>query len=152
MNITGSTLTADAVRSYVRSKKDESEDQQKKHELSMKAESDKLREVFMDREVQPEAMDRVANVVRKAAEMGEKRALVLRFPSAWLPDQGRSVTNHDSDWPQHLEGFARRAYEFFKRELEPRGFQIRAEIVDWPGGMPGDVGIFLTWKPSEEAY
>ena len=47
-------------------------------------------------------------------------------------------------------GFAKRAYDYFKRELEPRGFQMRAEILNWPGGMPGDVGFFLQWKRPEE--
>jgi hypothetical protein len=82
--------------------------------------------------------------------MGDKQALVVRFPSDWLPDQGRAITNHDRNWPEKLDGFAKRAYDYFKRELEPRGFQIRAEILDWPGGMPGDVGFFLQWKRPEE--
>jgi hypothetical protein len=82
--------------------------------------------------------------------MGDKQVLVLRFPSDWLPDQGRAITSHDKNWPEKLDGFAKRAYDYFKRELEPRGFQIRAEILDWPGGMPGDVGFFLQWKRPEE--
>ena len=150
MSFTGSTLSADAVHAYVHSKKEEEEGKQQAHQASAKAELDKLREAFMEREVQPEAMDRIAALVRKAIDIGEKQALVLRFPSEWLPDQGRAITNHDKNWPASLDGFARRAYDFFKRELEPRGFQIRAEVVDWPGGMPGDVGFFLTWKRPEE--
>jgi hypothetical protein len=100
--------------------------------------------------VQPEAMDRIATLVRKTIDMGDKQALVLRFPSDWLPDQGRAITNHDKDWYAKLDGFPKRAYDFFKRELEPRGFQIRAEILNWPGGMPGEVGFFLQWKAAEE--
>ena len=104
----------------------------------------------MKREVQPEAMDRIAALVRKTVDMGDKQALLFQFPSDWLPDQGRAITNHAADWHEHLDGFAKRAYDYFKRELEPRGFQIRAEILDWPGGMPGDVGFFLQWKRPEE--
>jgi hypothetical protein len=36
------------------------------------------------------------------------------------------------------------------RELAPRGFQLKAQILDWPGGIPGDVGWFLAWKYPEE--
>jgi len=28
-------------------------------------------------------------------------------------------------------------------ELQPNGYKVRAQIMDFPGGMPGDVGIFL---------
>ena len=150
MNITGSTLSADAVRAYLHSKKAEEEAKQRAFEASTKIELDKLHESFDGREVQPEALDRIATLVRKTIDMGDKQALVLRFPSDWLPDQGRAITNHDKDWYQKLDGFPKRAYDFFKRELEPRGFQIRAEILNWPGGMPGEVGFFLQWKAVEE--
>jgi hypothetical protein len=150
MNITGSTLSADAVRAYLHSKKAEEEAKQRAFEASTKIELDKLHESFDGREVQPEAMDRIATLVRKTIDMGDKQALVLRFPSEWLPDQGRAITNHDKDWYEKLDGFPQRAYDFFKRELEPRGFQIRAEILNWPGGMPGEVGFFLQWKSTEE--
>ena len=150
MNITGSTLSADAVRAYLHSKKAEEEAKQRAFEASTKIELDKLHESFDGREVQPEAMDRIATLVRKTIDMGDKQALVLRFPSDWLPDQGRAITNHDKDWYAKLDGFPKRAYDFFKRELEPRGFQIRAEILNWPGGMPGEVGFFLQWKAAEE--
>jgi hypothetical protein len=150
MSFTGQTLSADAVRSYLQSKKDEEASKQRAYEASAKAERDRLHEAFMEREVQPEAMDRIATLVRRTIDMGDRQALVVRFPSDWLPDQGRAITNHDKNWPEKLDGFAKRAYDFFQRELEPRGFQIRAEIVDWPGGMPGDVGFFLQWRRPEE--
>ena len=150
MNLTGSTLSAGAVHDYLRSVKEEEEAKRRAQEAVAKAERDKLQQAFAEREVRPEALDRIATLVRKAVEMGEKSALVLQFPSDWLPDQGRAITNHDRNWPQKLEGFPRKAYDFFARELEPRGFQLRAEVVSWPGGMPGDVGFFLAWKRPEE--
>jgi hypothetical protein len=150
MSFDGRTLSADAVRAYLRSAKEEEGAKQRAHEAAAKAERDKLHQAFMERDVKPEAMDRIATLVRKTVDMGEKQALVLQFPSDWLPDQGRAITNHDKAWPETLDGFAKRAHDFFKRELEPRGFQIRTEILDWPGGKPGDVGFFLQWKRPEE--
>ena len=150
MSFTGSTLSAGAVHAYLRSVKEEEEAKQRAHQAVAKAERDKLRHAFTEREVRPEALDRIATLVRKSVEMGEKQALVLQFPSDWLPDQGRAITDHHRNWPRKLEGFPRKAYDFFVRELEPRGFQLRAEVVSWPGGMPGDVGFFLAWKRPEE--
>ena len=146
MSFTGKTLSADSVHAYLQAKKDEEQTKQEAYQASAKAELDKLHTAFLEREVQPEAMDRIAALVRKTVDMGEKKALVLRFPSDWLPDQGRAITNHDRNWHEKLDGFAKRAYDFFRKELEPRGFQIRAEVLDWPGGMPGDSGLFLLWK------
>jgi hypothetical protein len=50
-----------------------------------------------------------------------------------------------------LPALARRALDFFRRELEPCGVQVRAEIVAWPGGGPGDLGFCLTWTRSGKA-
>ena len=77
MNITGSTLSADAVRAYLHSKKAEEEAKQRAFEASTKIELDKLHESFDGREVQPEALDRIATLVRKTIDMGDKQALVL---------------------------------------------------------------------------
>jgi hypothetical protein len=150
MSVTGDGFSADSVRSYINDKRRKQREEQQAAEAAHRAELEKLRAAFMEREVHPEALERVATAVRRAVDRGEKRALVLQFPSAWLPDKGRAITNQDPDWGDKLDGFALRARDFFERELAPRGFQIKAEILDWPGGMPGDVGIFLTWKQPDE--
>ena len=40
---------------------------------------------------------------------------------------------------------ARCAHERWQQELAPHGFKLRAQIMSFAGGMPGDVGIFLGW-------
>jgi len=30
--------------------------------------------------------------------------------------------------------------------LRPLGFGLKAEVLEYPGGMPGDIGFLLTWK------
>lgn len=150
MNITGASLSADGIRAMIRAKKEDEAAKERAHQAEAKAQREVLHAHFLEQDIRPEAMDNIAAVVRKAVEMGEKSALVMRFPSEWLSDEGRAVTNHADNWPETLTGFARRGYDFYKTELEPRGFQIRAEILDWPGGMPGDVGFFLTWKNPDE--
>jgi hypothetical protein len=150
MSIFGKDFSADAVREAIKARHEAAAAEQRAYEAAQKAERDKLKASFEEREVQPEALDRIAALVAKQIERGEKQALVLQFPSDWLPDQGRGVTNRDPDWHLKLEGFPKRAYDFFEKELAPRGFQLKAEIIDWPGGMPGDVGFILTWKRPEE--
>jgi hypothetical protein len=106
---------------------------------------DQVREAFMAREIHPEVFERVSKVVRAAAERGEREVLVLRFSSEYCTDGGRAINSFEPDWPKSLTGFAKVAYEFWQKELEPQGYKLRAQIMDFPGGMPGDVGIFLSW-------
>ena len=104
-----------------------------------------LRDAFMAQEIHPDVFERVSKVVRSAAERGEREVLALRFPSEYCTDGGRAINNAEPDWPDTLTGFAKRAHEFWQKELQPQGYKVRAQIMDFPGGMPGDVGIFLRW-------
>ena len=80
-----------------------------------------------------------------AAQAGKNQLQVLTFPSSFCNDGGRRINSFDPDWPNSLEGFGKKAYEFYEKELRPLGFKIGAEIINFPGGMPGDVGMFLKW-------
>jgi hypothetical protein len=106
---------------------------------------DQVRDAFMSRDVHPEVFERVSRVVKGAAERGAREVLAIRFPSEYCTDGGRAINSFEPDWPKTLTGFAKRAYEFWQKELEPHGYKLRAQIMDFPGGMPGDVGIFLRW-------
>jgi hypothetical protein len=92
-------------------------------EAAAKAERGLIRRAFTEREVQIDSLERIAVVVRRAVERGEKRALLLQSPSEWLPDLGRGLTSHDPNWHKRLEGFPRRAYDYCLKERAPRGFQ-----------------------------
>jgi hypothetical protein len=109
------------------------------------AEKRKLREAFMQRDLHPEVRARVSTVVKRAAERGEREVLAVQFPSSYCKDNGRAINNLEPDWPQSLDGFARNAYDFFDKELRPQGYKLRAQVLDYPGGKPGDIGIFLSW-------
>ena len=36
-------------------------------------------------------------------------------------------------------------YLRWERDLKPYGFGISANVLDFPAGMPGDIGLFLVW-------
>ena len=104
-----------------------------------------LREAFMSREIQPQAIDRINNAVRVAAKQGLHQLQVVTFPCKFCSDGGRRINIGDPEWPSTLEGFGKQAYEFYVKELRPLGYKLHAEIVSFPGGIPGDVGLFLKW-------
>jgi hypothetical protein len=104
-----------------------------------------LREAFMSREVRPDAAERVNSVIGNAAQAGHREVMVVSFPATYCNDRGRRINNSESDWPSSLEGFAKNAFEYHEKELRPLGYKIQARILDYPGGMPGNVGLFLLW-------
>src|SRR3954471_309856 len=69
-----------------------------------------LREVFMSRDLHPEAKARVNAAVRRAAEQGNRQILAVTFPAEYCNDRGRRINNLEADWPDSLEGFAKKAY------------------------------------------
>jgi hypothetical protein len=104
-----------------------------------------LQDAFMSRQLHPEVRTRLRTAMMAAAERGTNQLQVVTFPSELCSDGGRAINNGDPDWPKTLVGFAERAYEFYKAELQPHGYKLRAEILDFPGGKPGEVGITLSW-------
>jgi hypothetical protein len=71
--------------------------------------------------------------------------MVMRFPCELCTDKGRAINNAEAGWPETLIGRPRQAYEFWRNELQPAGYRLTAMIVEWPGGLPGDVGFYLGW-------
>jgi hypothetical protein len=104
-----------------------------------------LKEIFMSRDIHPEAKTRINAAIRRAAEQGNRQLLAIEFLASYCNDQGRRINNMEPDWPESLEGFAKKAYEFYKNELQPLGFKLSAQVLDYPGGMPGRVGLYLNW-------
>jgi hypothetical protein len=104
-----------------------------------------LREAFLERDLHPEVRDRVNAAIRRAAEQGNHELQVITFPASYCNDGGRRINNAEPDWPDSLEGFAKRAHAFYVKELQPLGYKLRVEVLDYPGGMPGNVGMFLRW-------
>lgn len=121
-------------------------DRERKFKDKKKQQERDLREVFMSRKVAPEAVERINNAVRIAAQNGHHHLEVITFPSSYCSDGGRRINIADAEWPTTLTGFAKDAYDFYDTELRPLGYKLRAEIISFPGGMPGDVSLSLAWE------
>jgi hypothetical protein len=87
--------------------------------------------------------------LRSAAERGQTELMVMRFPNALCTDKGRAINNADPNWPDSLIGRPRQAYELWRDQLQPAGFRLSAMVIEWPGGLPGDIGFFLKWGDSK---
>ena len=91
-------------------------------------------------------MQVVMQLVSHAAERGQSEVQVYRFPNSLCSDRGRRINNSEPDWEATLDGRPKFVYEFWHDHLRPLGFHLKAEVLEYPGGMPGDIGFFLTWK------
>jgi len=83
---------------------------------------------------------------REAAERGEHEYLLLRFRSDACTDCGRAIIEHESGWPKTLTGDAAAIYRHWRDELKACGFDLTARILEFPGEIPGDAGLFLRWQ------
>lgn len=88
--------------------------------------------------------------LKAAAERGQTELMVMRFPNALCSDKGRAINNADPSWPETLSGRPRQAYDLWRDQLRPAGFRLSAMIIEWPRGLPGDVGFFLKWGESKK--
>lgn len=102
---------------------------------------------FLRHHVGPEELRHIRQLVEAAVRHGAFEALVYSFPSSLCADDGRAINNARSDWPETLQGKARELYDTFERHARPLGYHLRASIINFPDGMPGDVGFFLSWAP-----
>jgi hypothetical protein len=92
-----------------------------------------------------QVMQLVTQLVDRAAERGQSEVQIYRFPNSLCTDRGRRINNSEPEWDKTLEGRPKVAYEFWQEHLRPLGFHLKAQVLEYPGGMPGDIGFFLTW-------
>jgi len=92
-----------------------------------------------------EALRRVKLIVERAVTNGLTEVQVYRFPNALCTDHGRAINQQEPGWETTLTGLPKEMYEFWDRQLRPLGYKLKVQIIDFPGGLPGDVGITLKW-------
>ena len=100
---------------------------------------------LIDHHISDENWRGLIHQARQAAERGEKEFLLVRFPPQLCSDAGRAVNVGEPNWPATLRGEAAEIYLRWERDLKPHGFRMGARVLDFPGGMPGDIGLFLVW-------
>jgi uncharacterized membrane protein len=98
-------------------------------------------------DLSPDDIRAIVQRCTDAAQAGHDQVIAYRFPSDVCLDGGRAVNNGERDWPASLTGQPRAVYEYWENVLHPAGYHMSARILNYPGGMPGDVGFTLSWTP-----
>lgn len=92
-----------------------------------------------------EAFKRAAAIINRAIGEGLTEVEVIRFPNALCTDHGRAINNQEAGWEATLTGLPKEMYGFWHKHLRPQGYKVKAQVVDFPNGIPGDIGITLSW-------
>jgi hypothetical protein len=92
-----------------------------------------------------EKIKRASAIIQRAVRNGLHEVQVYRFPNAVCTDRGRAINQMEEGWEKTLTGGPKDIYQFWKEHLQPRGYKIAYQIIDFPGGVPGDIGITLSW-------
>ncbi|OHV79933.1 histidine kinase [Ensifer sp. LCM 4579] len=104
---------------------------------------------FLEERVTEEEIAMVRRLVTNAVKDGKFEAMVYSFPSDLCTDSGRAINSGDRDWPKTLQGKAKEFFDRYQTIGKPQGYKLKAMIINFPGGMPGDVGFFLNWAPDD---
>jgi hypothetical protein len=92
-----------------------------------------------------EAIRRATVIIERAVSSGLTEVQVFRFPNVLCTDHGRAINQQEAGWEQTLTGIPKEIYELWARHFRQRGYKLRVQIIDFPGGMPGDVAMTLVW-------
>ena len=119
--------------------------------MKVHAQQEAEKQALIDRLSKPsglsdeEVMKKAAVIIERAAKNGLTEVQVYRFPNTLCTDRGRAINQLEPGWEKTLTGIPKEIYEFWDRRLRSLGYKLRVQIVDFSGGVPGDVGMTLKW-------
>jgi hypothetical protein len=119
--------------------------------MRRQAKADAEKKALIDRLSKPsgvsddQAMEKVQAMLQRAIQNGQTQIQVYRFPNTMCTDGGRAINQQERDFPKTLTGVPKEIYEFWQRKLRPLGYKLQYQIIEFPGGVPGDVGVILKW-------
>ena len=127
----------------------EAEEASKEAKAQARAEAEK--KALLDHLTKPsgvsdeEGVKRAVVIIERAVKNGRTEVQVHRFPNAMCTDHGRAINQQEKGWEKTLTGVPKEIYDLWERHFRDRGYKLRCEIIEFPGGMPGDVAMTLSW-------
>ena len=92
-----------------------------------------------------EKVQLASTIIQRAVRNGMTEVQVYRFPNSLCTDRGRAINQQEPGWEKTLTGIPKEIFQLWVDYLEPRGYRIGYQTIDYPGGMPGDIGITIAW-------
>ena len=92
-----------------------------------------------------EGIRRAVRIIERATANGLTEVQVYRFPNSLCTDKGRAINQQEAGWENTLTGIPKEIYQLWADYLKPRGYRISYQIIDYSGGVPGDIAITIAW-------
>ena len=127
----------------------ESEEAEK--QVRARAEAEAGKKALIDQLSKPsgvseeEAIGRAIKIIDRAMKNRATEVEVFRFPNQLCTDKGRAINQQEPGWEKTLSGAPKEIYHLWQKYFRSRGYKLKVQIVDFPGGLPGDVGMSLSW-------
>jgi len=137
--------SAAEIRSIIERKNEAHADAEQAARRAREEELKQQHDAFLAARLTDDHVSSLVLRVKEAAESGAVEVMIAQFPSAWCSDGGRKINVPEDAWPDTLQGLAKEFFDFWQRELKPKGFRFRVSVVNFPAGKPGDIGAFLSW-------
>ena len=128
----------------------EAEEAEKQARAHAEAEAEK--KALIDQLTKPsgiseeEAIRRGITIIERATKNRMTEVQVFRFPNELCADKGRAINQQEPGWEKTLTGAPKEIYQLWEKYFRPRGYKLKVQIVDFPDGMPGDIGMTLSWS------
>ena len=140
-------LSAEALRMSILKKEMEKMDVERKAREAEEKRLAAFTSEFLHQHVSEDEIAMVRRLIQNAVKDGKFEAMVYSFPSDLCTDSGRAINNYDPSWPSTLQGKAKEFFERYEKLAKPQGYKLKAMVINFPGGVPGDIGLFLNWAP-----
>jgi hypothetical protein len=92
-----------------------------------------------------EKIQLASTVIQRAVRNGLTEVQVYRFPNSLCTDKGRAINQQEPGWENTLTGIPKEIFQLWTDYLKPRGYRISYQIIEYPGGVPGDIAVTIAW-------
>ena len=92
-----------------------------------------------------EKIQLASTIIQRAVRNGLTEVQVYRFPNSLCTDKGRAINQQEKGWENTLTGIPKEIFQLWSDYLQQRGYRIRYQIIDFSGGVPGDIAITISW-------
>ena len=119
---------------------------------AQRKEAEAEREAFIAQLSEPsgvsdeEGIRRAMRMIQRATDKGMTRVQVYRFPNVLCTDRGRAINQGEKGWETTLTGVPKEIHQLWNKYFRTKGYKLVAEIADFPGGVPGDIALSLSWE------
>jgi hypothetical protein len=86
-----------------------------------------------------------STIIQRAVRNGLTEVMVYRFPNTLCTDRGRAINQMEAGWEKTLTGIPKEIFQLWTDYLKPRGYRIQYQVLEFPGGVPGDIGVTIAW-------